>query len=66
MNENQVRLRDAGWREQEFARRLVGDKALPMGITLEDFLDHGVYDAHADTVNLTIKGVSRTWKVRTS
>lgn len=58
-----MRLIDAGYREQEWARRLVADGELPRGVTFEDFLNHGTYEPSRDEVRLTFGGVLHFWKV---
>lgn len=63
MNKNQMRLQDAGVREQNFAQQLIETKKLPDRISFSDMLDHAVYDASTDTILMTIKGVARSWKV---
>lgn len=60
---NQMRLCDAGIREQEWAQKLISEKQLPSDISYKDFLDHGVYDARTDEILLTVKGVTLRWKV---
>lgn len=62
MNANQMLLRDAGYREQAFAREML--RHLPVGVTYEDLLSHGVYDASADTITITIKGSVFTRRVQ--
>lgn len=63
MNENQMRLTDAGIREHEFALTIIKNKLLPANISYEDLLAHGVYDASNDEITLTVKGVSFSFKV---
>ena len=60
---NQMRMRDAGIREQEWAQKLINEKKFPSGITYKDLLEYGVYDARTDEVMLTIKGVCLKFKV---
>lgn len=57
MNDNQMRLRDAGFREKDFALRVIVPQF--KGLSFDDILDHAVYDASADTVS--VKGL--TFKV---
>jgi hypothetical protein len=51
---NMMRLSDAGFREHAYAREML--RHLPVGVTYEDLLTHGVYDASKDTITITIKG----------
>ena len=61
MNANQMRLCDAGHREHAFAREML--RHLPVGVTYEDLLTHGVYDASEDTIKITVKGTVFTRRV---
>lgn len=63
MNRNQMRLCDAGIREQEWAQKLIDENRIPDGITYQDLLAHGVYDASADVILITIKDVCLKFKV---
>ncbi len=58
-----IRIIDAGYREIDFAQRLVREGKLPQGITAEDVLAHGVYDPVTDEIIVTVKAVVRRWKV---
>ena len=57
------RLKDAGFREQRFAQRLVDEGKLPVGVDYAAMLDHGLYDAHRDEVVLSVKGAVLRWRV---
>lgn len=58
-----MRLIDAGYREIDFAQRLVREGKLPVGVSAEDMLAHGVYNASTDEIIITIKAVTHRWKV---
>lgn len=55
---NMVCLRDAGYREREAARELVA--WLPRGLTYDDLLSYGLYDASRDEVSIMVGGVPLT------
>lgn len=57
-----TRLKEAGHREQAFAQGELM-RLMPAGITFADVMEHGTYDPHADTVSMTVKGVTYTLKV---
>lgn len=59
----QMRLIDAGIREQEWARSLVIDKKVHPGVDYEFMLSHGIYDSSLDCILLTVNGVSYSYKV---
>ena len=63
MGPNKMRLCDAGIREQEWAQKLIDDNKLPNDITFHDLLAHAIYDASADEIHMTIKGVCMKFKV---
>lgn len=56
-----MQLKNAGIREQEFARQLVDEGRVP--VDFETFLNHGVYDASRDEVSITVKAVALKFKV---
>lgn len=65
MNANEMRLKDAGFRERRFVELLDRDNKLPPGVDLQGFLDHGLYDARLDEVFVNVKGVRFAFRVVT-
>lgn len=63
MRDHEMRLQDAGVREREFVRKLLVEGKMPPGVFWDDVLSHGVYDARADEVRLTVRGVDLSWRV---
>lgn len=58
-----IQLCNAGIREQEFAQQCVKDGKFPVGVTFKDVLDHGIYDASADEIVVTVKACVYNYKV---
>ncbi len=63
MNNNLIRLQDAGFREREFAFTIWGERKLPGDMPFAWVLEHGMYDTSTDEIILTVKAVAYKWKV---
>lgn len=59
-----IRLRDAGHREQAWARQLVDEKRLPSGLDFAALMEHAMYDARRDEVVVTVKAATLRYRVR--